>query len=391
MKTHPAAELFPMLAKDRLQELADDISAHGLKEPITLCDGMILDGRNRFAACEIAGVEPKYREFSGGDPFAWVWSLNGQRRDLTQDQRAAIWLEVNEQSAEWIAKQAAAKEEANRKRSQAAKGNDNASKDRENSAATSCGATVSDDKRSAKTEEAAKASNTNRGAIERQQRLRRERPDLAEKVRSGELKPSHAMRELRMADIDRQREQIASGLVALPEGVFEVISIDPPWPYDDGKSQSPYDPHGHRASNPYPEMTLDEIASIQLPAADDCVLWFWTTHKFMRHAFPILDRWGFQERAIVSWVKDRMGLGRWLRSQSEFCIMATRGNPTISLTNQTTVLKGPMREHSRKPDEFYEMVESLCVGRKLDYFSREARDGWAQLGNEPEKFARAVG
>ena len=85
-----------------------------------------------------------------------------------------------------------------------------------------------------------------------------------------------------------------------------------------------------------------------------------------------------------------MGDGSWLHSQSEFCVTPVRDSPTIELTNQTSVLHAPMRQHSRKPDEFYEMVESLCVGRKLDYFSREPRDGWAQFGNEPEKFGSAA-
>jgi MT-A70 len=52
-----------------------------------------------------------------------------------------------------------------------------------------------------------------------------------------------------------------------------------------------------------------------------------------------------------------------------------QGQAVINLTNQTTVIASPMREHSRKPDEFYAMVDSLCVGRKLDYFSREPREG----------------
>jgi N6-adenosine-specific RNA methylase IME4 len=133
-------------------------------------------------------------------------------------------------------------------------------------------------------------------------------------------------------------------------------------------------------------MSLEEIAEIDLPAADDCVLWLWTTHKFMRHSFNLLDGWGFQDKAIVTWVKDRMGLGSWLRSQSEFCIMAVKGRPIIQLSNQTTIVHGPLREHSRKPDEFYDMVDSLCVGRKIDWFSRETRTGWVQFGNDEGKF-----
>jgi len=185
------------------------------------------------------------------------------------------------------------------------------------------------------------------------------------------------VRELRAA----LREGAPAEIPELPPGKFAVIVVDPPWPY--GTS---YDQEGRRAASPYPEMSLEEIAGIPLPAGDDCMLWLWTTHAFMRHAFGLLDQWEFQEKAILTWVKDRMGLGQWLRSQSEFCIMAVKGKPQITLTSQTTVVAGKLREHSRKPDEFYALVESLCPGRKLDYFSREKREGWAQVGNEPNKF-----
>lgn len=183
------------------------------------------------------------------------------------------------------------------------------------------------------------------------------------------------------AAVDAQREEIEDGEITEPEGAYGVLVFDPPWPYG-----TKYDSAGRRAANPYPEMSLDELQAMELPAADDCVLWLWTTHKFMRHAFGLLDAWGFRDVAILTWVKDRMGLGTWLRSQSEFCIMAVKGKPTIHLTNQTTVIHGPMREHSRKPDEFYAMVDTLCVGRKLDYFSREPREGWEQAGNDVTKF-----
>lgn len=169
-----------------------------------------------------------------------------------------------------------------------------------------------------------------------------------------------------------------------PEGEYHVIVLDPPWRYDGGELA--HDPDGFRGVVDYPTMSLEEIASIELPAAEHCVLWFWTTHRFMRHALDMLEAWGFEEKAILTWVKDRMGIGRWLRSKSEFCVMAVKGSPPVNLTNQTTVLEAPLREHSRKPDEFYAMVDELCVGRKLDYFSRQKRDGWDQYGNDVERF-----
>jgi len=92
MKAHPAADLFPMLDDARLTELAEDIKARGLLDPIVLHDGMILDGRNRDGACEKAGVAPRYVEWDGkgGSPVLFVLSRNLQRRDLTPSQRAVI-------------------------------------------------------------------------------------------------------------------------------------------------------------------------------------------------------------------------------------------------------------------------------------------------------------
>ena len=62
--------------------------------------------------------------------------------------------------------------------------------------------------------------------------------------------------------------------------------------------------------------------------------------------------------------------------------MAVRGTPTIELTNQTTALHGPLRRHSQKPEEFYQLVESLCPGSKLEMFARQKREGWMSHGNE---------
>ena len=72
---HPACKIFPRLGDAELQDLADDIKANGLQNPITLSEGRILDGRNRLAACKIAGVEPNFEEWSGhGSPVEWVIS-----------------------------------------------------------------------------------------------------------------------------------------------------------------------------------------------------------------------------------------------------------------------------------------------------------------------------
>lgn len=88
---HPVADLFPMLADDELKELAEDIKQRGLLQPIVLDEeGRVLDGRNRLAACEMAGVEPRFETFAGDDPDGFAWSVNVKRRNLTKAQIAVM-------------------------------------------------------------------------------------------------------------------------------------------------------------------------------------------------------------------------------------------------------------------------------------------------------------
>jgi hypothetical protein len=96
VNAHPAAALFPLMDGFDLRQLADDISTHGLIEPIVLCDGQVLDGRNRLRACEIAGVEPSFVEWqsNGVGAVEWVVAKNLHRRHLTTAQRAVLALDL---------------------------------------------------------------------------------------------------------------------------------------------------------------------------------------------------------------------------------------------------------------------------------------------------------
>lgn len=183
--------------------------------------------------------------------------------------------------------------------------------------------------------------------------------------------------------IARQVAKIDAEPEPLPEGPFRVIVIDPPWSY----RNRPNDP-SHRAANPYPSKTLKEIKGIPVEsrAHDDCILWLWTTNAHLREAFEVVDAWGFTYKTLLTWIKHKMGTGHWLRGKTEHCLMCVRGKPTVILTNQTTAIEGKAREHSRKPEEFYAMVEAFCPGSKLDWFGRTQREGWVVYGDESNLF-----
>lgn len=202
---------------------------------------------------------------------------------------------------------------------------------------------------------------------------------LAEKMdATGKVSGVH--RQLKVAKL---AEEIRAEAPKLPAGKFHVIVADPPWHYEK-RAEDP----AHRGALPYPSMTLDQIKL--MPVSDrahrDSILWLWTTNAFMVQAHEVAREWGFEVKTILTWAKDRIGTGDWLRGQTEHCLMAVKGDPVVELAGQSTLLHGPMREHSRKPDEFYAMVDGLCPGRKCELFSRQEREGWTAFGAEVGAF-----
>jgi N6-adenosine-specific RNA methylase IME4 len=188
----------------------------------------------------------------------------------------------------------------------------------------------------------------------------------------------------RQLKIARQAESIRAEPPPLPSnGPYRVIVVDSPWP-----TQVRGDDPSCRRVPPFPPMSIEQICAVRIPdlAHDDCVLWHWTTNADLLSgdALIVLKAWQFTPKTMLTWVKDRMGTGDWLRGQTEQCIMAVRGKPTVTLTNQTTVLHAPARGHSAKPPEFYDLVESLCPApRYADLFSRyRHNDKWYGHGDE---------
>ena len=175
----------------------------------------------------------------------------------------------------------------------------------------------------------------------------------------------------------KQAKGLEAAAPELPTGPFQVIVADPPWQYDSGNSL------------PYPTMPIEEIKAMPVReiADENAILWLWTTNAHLRVAFDVVEAWGFEYKALLTWVKDRMGTGEWLRGQTEHCLLAARGKPTFLHGNQTTALQATRREHSRKPEEFYSVVESTCPGGKIELFCRQRRSGWEAYGNSIDLFS----
>lgn len=205
-KWHPAACIFPMMPDDEVQALADDIAAHGLREPVLMFGGMVLDGRNRLVACKIAQVEPQFTEFSGTDAEALslVWSKNRARRHLDSSQAAvaeAKRAKLSDEYAAAIAATKAAQSKGGRPKKAAEKPVQKIEP-------------VSKDNTKLTDHKRAKASGTNRTYIKAAEKIVNARPDLAEKIEQGKLTIPQATAEIKRQE---KSEQLAEKAAAARE------------------------------------------------------------------------------------------------------------------------------------------------------------------------------
>jgi N6-adenosine-specific RNA methylase IME4 len=172
---------------------------------------------------------------------------------------------------------------------------------------------------------------------------------------------------------------------------YAVLYADPPWHFEVYNEESGIE---RAAGNHYSTMSLDEICALPVPrlASSDAALFMWTTVPHLRESFDVLVAWGFEYKTNIVWVKEKIGLGYFVRNQHELLLVATRGDmPLPSPGNRpSSVIDAPRREHSRKPDEAYELIERMYSELpKIELFARQARPGWDVWGNETGKFAAA--
>jgi N6-adenosine-specific RNA methylase IME4 len=376
--THPVADLFPLMADAEVADLAEDIREHGQREPIWVHrDGRVIDGRNRWRACQIAEREPVTRTYQGDDSglVAFVVSLNLKRRHLSESQRAMVAARV---------------------------------------ANLAHGERKTDRPIGLSQPEAAQLLNVGERSVKRARTVQEQGvPELAAAVDRGSVAVSTAevvarepvevqrqvlapvdprevvraakeikqrQRDTRLSEKARKVAQIAATqaepLVNL--GPFPVLYADPPWRYEHADPTRAIENH-------YPTMTLDEIKALEIPAADDSVLLMWATSPKLLEALEVLEAWGFEYRTCMVWVKDKIGMGYYARQQHELVLIGRRGNLPVPDPEDrpSSIIRGDRGEHSAKPDRMYEVIEQMYpLAQKCELFQRRPRKGWAGWGNQ---------
>lgn len=168
---------------------------------------------------------------------------------------------------------------------------------------------------------------------------------------------------------------------------FDLVLADPPWSYDRKVGVG-------IADDIYSTMSLDEIKRLPVMGGDNSVLLLWATFPLLKEALEVIESWGYEYKTVgFTWVKLNsdgspfFGIGHYTKSNAEVCLLAIKGKGLPVKDNRiSSVVMSVRREHSRKPDQIYSLIERLYGDvRRIELFARNKRVGWEAWGNQVPK------
>ena len=359
LRPHLRVGELPTLSEAEFGELKADIERRGLQTPLHMTEaGVVLDGHARLRATAELGIEEVAVLVvdDEGEEFEFMLRAALLRRQLSAGQKAALALLLC--PFEQLREQANGRQRANLRRGAEA-------------------ATLPARDEGRTRDLIAKLAGSSPRTAQDVITAREHDPELFERVLHGRLSANTAASKVRR----RLRDSQIPAAPPMPEGPFELIYADPPWRY--GSPDSSFSPEQH-----YPTMTLPEIAALELPSAENCVLFLWIVNELLPAGFELLRGWGFEYQSNAVWDKQSIGPGVWLRQQHELLLIATRGKIAPPDPDQrcSSVISAPRGRHSEKPLQAYELIERMYPHlTKLELFARgTARPGWTCWGNEAE-------
>ena len=175
---------------------------------------------------------------------------------------------------------------------------------------------------------------------------------------------------------------------------FATILADPPWQFQNRTGKVAPE---HKRLNRYGTMALEEICALPVAdiAADPAHLYLWVPNALLPEGMKVMEAWGFRYVSIIVWHKvrkdggsDGRGVGFYFRNVTELLLFGVNGKNARTLApgrSQVNMIQTRKREHSRKPDEQYDLVEACSTGPYLELFARGERPGWAVWGNQADE------
>jgi len=192
--------------------------------------------------------------------------------------------------------------------------------------------------------------------------------------------------------MNKQSFEAKSLLAACGDTKYKTILADPPWQFQNRTGKVAPE---HKRLNRYPTMTLDSIKALPVQEVSDeySHLYLWVPNALLPEGLEVMKAWGFSYKGNIVWEKvrkdgqpDGRGVGFYFRNVTELLLFGIRGqknNRTLAPgRSQVNILRTMKREHSRKPDEIFPIIEACSPGPYLELFARGERDGWKLWGDQ---------
>lgn len=385
------AALIPALSADERKQLEENIIEHGgARDPLVAWSNdkglTLLDGHNRYEICTRLGLPFDIHEVflsSRDEAEDWIDRNQLGRRNLHPDaftlllgrrynrskkaahrpEKSVNVTELSGVTAERLAKEYGVSEKTVRSAGKFAEAVEKAEQ-----ISPGIGLQVAHGQAPA------------RAAVVKAAAIFEKDPDGAQEILERKKKMADVVREEKRAAVVAKLEDVATRKAKELAGEYDVIVIDPPWPME--KIERDVTPT--QVAFEYPTMQESELAAMKMPAAADCHLWLWTTHKFLPMSLRLLDAWSFKYVCTFVWHKpggfQPFGLPQY---NCEFALYARRGSPKFIDTKAFPVCFEAKRgKHSEKPEAFYDIVRRVTAGRRIDIFNRRQIDGFDVWGNE---------
>ncbi len=176
---------------------------------------------------------------------------------------------------------------------------------------------------------------------------------------------------------------------------FSTVLADPPWQFQNRTGKMAPE---HKRLSRYATLSLQDIKDLPVEAIveDRAHLYLWVPNALLAEGMSVMQHWGFTYKTNIIWYKvrkdggpDRRGVGFYFRNVTEMLLFGVRGKNVRTLgpgRRQENMIVSRKREHSRKPDEQYELIESCSWGPRIELFARGPREGWHVWGNQAKDY-----
>lgn len=357
--------LIPALNMDEFKILEANIINNGVQDSIKIWHGIIVDGHNRYKIAQRNNIPFNTSILDDylptrQDVIEWIITNQIGRRNLSTYDKGLLALKLQD-----VLK---------------VKGKDNMSKGGKEGSQISVNCIDSQ-------KEAAKNFNISHDTLNKVKHIEaKATPHQKERLKKNEVTINNVYNTIRK---EENRAKIASQVLTIPSGAtdifttsnkYKVIYADPPWPYSNNMGDTTTAPKDH-----YKLMSLDEICDLPIKkiSEENSVLFLWVVVPLLEEALKVVKAWGYTYKTHFVWDKVKHNMGYYSSVRHELLFVCTKGKclPDVKELFDSVHIE-ERAAHSKKPEHFRKIIDTLYYGNKIELFARTKAPGWAYYGNE---------